>query len=282
MEKINEDEKKLNLIKCPLPKIIYMSMKGLTVFPKSKEKTTNNTTYYTKKLNPQQTGLPSLKMNTKFSFSPNKTNYTKGKQANNLNNINAKKNFKYNNTKIEAYKEFKNSDIRKNKENKNQTLKDILNSYGLNRYYEKFIQNGINDQNFNQIGFMNKKGLNDFMNILNIFPSHTTKMEQLYFHLKKQNNGYMQSQSNNNIHLNSSTKEIKNSSNSYNSQTNLNNSGSSNNLKNNKPNNNVNYVTLTFNRTNLKKVRTRVSHSQNKSKCVLSGHDAELFSVFPN
>ena len=266
MEKINEDEKKLNLIKCPLPKIIYMSMKGLTVFPKSKEKTTNNTTYYTKKLNPQQTGLPSLKMNTKFSFSPNKTNYTKGKQANNLNNINAKKSFKYNNTKIEAYKEFKNSDIRKNKENKNQTLKDILNSYGLNRYYEKFIQNGINDQNFNQIGFMNKKGLNDFMNILNIFPSHTTKMEQLYFHLKKQNNGYMQSQSNNNIHLNSSTKEIKNSSNSYNSQTNLNNSGSSNNLKNNKPNNNVNYVTLTFNRTNLKKVRTRVSHSQNKSK----------------
>ena len=113
---------------------------------------------------------------------------------------------------------------------------------------------------------MNKKGLNDFMNILNVFPSHTTKMEQLYFHLKKQNNGYMQSQSNNNIHLNSSTKEIKNSSNSYNSQTNLNNSGSSNNLKKYKPNNNVNYVTLTFNRTNLKKVRTRVSHSQNKSK----------------
>ena len=38
MQKINEDENKVNLIKCPLPKIIYMSMKGLTTFTKKPEK----------------------------------------------------------------------------------------------------------------------------------------------------------------------------------------------------------------------------------------------------
>ena len=84
MEKMIEDEKKLNLIKCPLPKIIYMSMKGMNNFTKKEEKTSNNT-YYTKKINHQNPGLPSLKMSAKISFSPSKTNYLKGKMINNLN-----------------------------------------------------------------------------------------------------------------------------------------------------------------------------------------------------
>ena len=255
MQKTNEDEKKVNLIKCPLPKIIYMTMKGLSTFPKKPEKSTNSTTYYTKKLNPYQPGLPSLKMNSKLSFSPNKTNYVKGKPVNNLNNINSKKVSNFHTTKNNNNDNSK--DINHNKENQKQSMKEILNSYGLNRYYEKFIQNGINDQNFNQIGCMSKKKLNDFINILNIFPSHTIKIEQLYLHLKKLNNDNLKTQSNINIHLNSSTKEINNS-NLNNSQININNSSANNN------NNNVNYVTLTFNRANLKNIKTRISNSQNK------------------
>ena len=102
MQKINDDENKVNLIKCPLPKIIYMSMKGLTTFTKKPEKSNNGTTYYTKKINNQQPGLPSLKMNTKFSFSPSKTNYVKGKPANNLNSINTKKLTNSRNAKIKS------------------------------------------------------------------------------------------------------------------------------------------------------------------------------------
>ena len=45
MQKINEDENKVNLIKCPLPKIIYMTMKGLTTFENHPEKSSNITTY---------------------------------------------------------------------------------------------------------------------------------------------------------------------------------------------------------------------------------------------
>ena len=267
MQKINEDENKVNLIKCPLPKIIYMSMKGLTTFTKKPEKSSNGTTYYTKKINNQQSGLPSLKINSKFSLSPSKTNYVKGNPVNNLGSIKAKKVTNSRNTKIKANEHNKDINSNHSNENKKLNMKEILNSYGLNRYYEKFIQNGINDLNFNQIGNMAKKTLNDFINILNIFPSHTIKMEQLYFNLKKMNNDSMQSQTSNNIHLNNSTKDINNS-NFNSSHINMNNSSSSNNNNNNSSNNNnnVNYVTLTFNRTNLNGLKTRVSHSQNKSK----------------
>ena len=76
MENINEDEKKVNLIKCPLPKIIYTTINGLTTFHKKSFNTSNNSnTYYSRKINNKSPGLPSLKTNTKFSSSPNKTNY---------------------------------------------------------------------------------------------------------------------------------------------------------------------------------------------------------------
>ena len=266
-----EDEKKVNLIKCPLPKIIYMSIKGLSTVPKKPEKASNSTTYYTKKLTHLKPGLPSLKMSTKFSFSPNKTNYEKDIQSKKFNNLNTKKEENVNMNKINAEESNK---INHNKNNiTKQNMKEILNSYGLNRYYDKFIQNGINEQNFNQIGFMNKKMLNDFINILNIFPSHIVKMEQLHIHLKKMNNDNIQNQFNasnnnttNNIHINNSAKDINNNSNFNNSQINANNNSSTNNNNNTHNNNNVNYVTLTFNKTNINNKKTRISHSQNKSK----------------
>ena len=104
MQKINEDENKVNLIKCPLPKIIYMTMKGLTTFENHPEKSSNITTYYTKKINHQNPGLPSLKMSTKLSFSPNITNYVRGTTINNLNNINSKKTQNFHSTKINMIK----------------------------------------------------------------------------------------------------------------------------------------------------------------------------------
>ena len=271
MKKI-EDEKKVNLIKCPLPKIIYMTMKGLTTYPKNPEKPSNISTYYTKKVNHHQRGLPSLKMSTNVSFSPNKTNYTKGIITNKLNNMNEKNSGKARPSKNNAKQ---NNEINKSKEAiKKQFMKDTLNSYGLNRYYEKFIQNGINEQNFNNIGFMNKKMFNDFINILNIFPGHTIKMEHLYLHLKKMNNDIIQSKYNTNnsqgnIHLNNSTKDINISNinfNLNNSHMNMNNSSTTNNNNNTNNSNNLNYVTLTFNRANLNNFKTRVSQSQNKSK----------------
>ena len=271
MKKKLEDEKKVNLIKCPLPKIIYMTMKGLTTYPKNSEKPSNINTYYTKKVNHQR-GLPSLKMSTKVSFSPNKTNYTKGIITNKLNNnMNEKNSGKVRPSKNNVKE---NNEINKSKGTiKKQFMKDTLNSYGLNRYYEKFIQNGINEQNFNNIGFMNKKMFNDFINILNIFPGHTIKMEQLYLHLKKMNNDIIQSKYNSNnsqsnIHLNNSTKDINISNintNLNSSHMNMNNNSTTNNSNTNS-NNNLNYVTLTFNRANLNNLKTRVSQSQNKSK----------------
>ena len=269
---MHEDEKKVNLIKCPLPKIIYMSIKGLTSFSKKPEKS-SNTTYYTKKLTHQQPGLPSLKMTSKLSFSPNKTNYTKELQSKKLNNLNVKRSLNININQINADDSNK---IDNNKVmNKKQSMKEILNSYGLNRYYEKFIQSGINENNFNQIGYMNKKMFNDFINILNIFPSHIIKMEQLHLHLKKmnseKNNFHSQLNISNNItssniRINNSAKDINNNSNLNSSHIEVNSNNSINNNNNTHNNNNVNYVTLTFNRTNLSNLKTRVSHSQNRSK----------------
>ena len=268
---MHEDEKKVNLIKCPLPKIIYMSIKGLASFSKKPEKS-SNTTYYTKKLSHQQPGLPSLKMTSKLSFSPNKTNYTKELLSKKLNNLNVKRSLNINNNQINA---DDNNKIDNNKVmNKKQSMKEILNSYGLNRYYEKLIQSGINENNFNQIGHMNKKMFNNFINILNIFPSHIIKMEQLHLHLKKMNseNNNFHSQLNisnnntiNNIHINNSAKDINNNSNLNSCHIEVNSNSSINN-NNSHNNNNVNYITLTFNRTNLSNLKTRVSHSQNRSK----------------
>ena len=259
MQKINEDENKVNLIKCPLPKIIYMTMKGLTTFENHPEKSSNITTYYTKKINHQNPGLPSLKMSTKLSFSPNITNYVRGTTINNLNNNNSKKTQNFHSTKINVNE---NNNRNNNKKNKKQSMKEILNNYGLNRYYEKLIQNGINEENFNQIGLMSKKQLNEFINILNIFPSHIIKMEQLYLYFKKYNSDNFQSKLNNSgIKINNSTKDL-NSSNMNNS--NINNNNNNNSTNNNS--NNVNYVTLTFNRGNLNNLKTRVSQSQNKNK----------------
>ena len=256
-----EDEKKLNLIKCPLPKIIYMSMKGMNNFTKKEEKTSNNT-YYTKKINHQNPGLPSLKMSAKISFSPSKTNYLKGKM---INNLNAKKSNNFHSTKININvsniisKNSNNNNNKNNNDNKKPKMKDILNSYGLDRYYDKFIQYGIDEQNFYQIGSMNKKSLNDFINILNIFPSHTIKVEQLYLYLKKMNYDNYHSQINTNkinnaktnMNFNSLAKGIKNSS-----KDNINSSS-----------NNVNYVTLTFHRNNnMNNIKSKISPNNNKLK----------------
>ena len=53
MKKENDDEKKVNLIKCPLPKIIYTAMSSLSTFQKKSGNTTSNNTYYLKKSNNQ-------------------------------------------------------------------------------------------------------------------------------------------------------------------------------------------------------------------------------------
>ena len=66
MEIINEDEKKINLIKCPLPKIIYTTLNGQIKFSKKSLNTSNNATYYSRKINNRSPGLPSLKTKNKF------------------------------------------------------------------------------------------------------------------------------------------------------------------------------------------------------------------------
>ena len=121
MEKSNEDEKKINLIKCPLPRIIYTKLNGQNKISKKSLNTSNNNKYYSRELNNRSPGLPSLKMNNKFSSSPNKTNYINIKMTINLSNNNNAKNLVNNNTKINKI----NNNI---KEIKKQNLKEILNS----------------------------------------------------------------------------------------------------------------------------------------------------------
>jgi hypothetical protein len=135
MQKSNEDDKKINLIKCPLPKIIYSTMSGLTTVSKKAENSTNSNTYYFKKINNNSPGLPSLKSNTKYSSSPNKTNFLNIKMNNNHNNNNSKAKINKN-----------------NKEIKKQSLKEVLNNYGLNKYYERIMELGINDNNIINLG----------------------------------------------------------------------------------------------------------------------------------
>ena len=229
MQKLNEDEKKINLIKCPLPKIIYSTMSGLTTSSKKSENVSNNNTYYFKKITNQSPGLPSLKTNTKFSSSPNKTNYMSIKLNNHLNN-NANNNSKNNANNNKMNK------VNNNKEIKKQTLKEILSSYGLSKYYDKIVELGLNDNNINSLGLMNKKSLNEFISNLKMFPGHIIKMEQLYQHIKQ---------------INSYNKTFSNS-----------------NIKNNNENitnNNVNYVTLSFNRNN-NNISSKIMHSQSHYK----------------
>ena len=127
MQKAKEDEKKLNLIKCPLPKIIYSTICGLPTFPKKSGITANTNTYYSKKNSNQRKGLPSLKTNIKFTSSPNKTNYTNAKISNHLNNtINNMTNMnKTNNIKMNKVNNSINNN--NNKEINSKTMKETLN-----------------------------------------------------------------------------------------------------------------------------------------------------------
>ena len=240
MEKINEDEKKINLIKCPLPKIIYTTLNGQIKFSKKSLNTSNNNTYYSRKINNRSPGLPSLKTNTKFSSSPNKTNYLNIKLNNNLNN----NLYSNNNVKNNPNINLKMNKINNNKEIKKQSLKDILNNYGLIKYYDKIVELGINDDNINNLGSMNKKTLNEFISNIKMFPGHIIKMEQLYQHLKQNNLSSKQ------LHNNSNIKSSINANNS--NETNI--------------NNGVNYVTISFNRNNNNSLTNKIMHSQSQNK----------------
>ena len=234
MEKENEEEKRINLIKCPLPKIIYSTINGLSTFSRKSLNTSNNNTYYSRKINNKSPGLPSLKSNNKFTSYSNKTNYINLKPNNNLNNSNNSKNMNEN---------IKINKINNNKEIKRQSLKELLNSYELNKYYDKIIELGINEENYNSLGLMNKKTLNEFVRNLKMFPGHIIKMEQLHHYLK-QNNCY-----NKQLH---NTIKFKNNNNQINTNENSNNC--------------VNYVTLTFNRNINNNITNKIIHSQSHNK----------------
>ena len=233
MEKINEDEKKINFIKCPLPKIIYSALNSQIKFPKKSLKThNNNNTSYSRKMNNRSPGLPSLKANTKILSSPSKTNYINIIKNNNLTVNNNSKNSIKNNKKLNT--------IHINKEIKKENLKEILNDYGLNKYYDKIVELGINDDNINDLGLMNKNSFNEFISNIDIFPGHITKMEQLYNYLKE-NNSY-----NKQLHNNSNSIVITNNN-------------------DNNANSDVNYVTISFRRNNNSLVN-KIIHSQSHNK----------------
>ena len=255
MQKAKDDEKKLNLIKCPLPKIIYSTICGLSTFPKKSGITTNSNTYYSKKNSNQRKGLPSLKNNNKFSSSPNKTNYLNPKLTNNLNNTNNNMTSmnKTNNIKMNR---VTNSNNNNNKEVNKYTMRETLNTFGLNKYYDKMVELGLNDQNYNSIGQMNKKSFNDLVSNIRMFPGHIIKMEQLYHYLKQINF------SNKPLHINSNP-IINNHSINVNSSYDNNNNNSN---SNNNFNNNVNYVTISFNRNNNNGINGKIMHSKSHNK----------------
>ena len=234
MQKGIEDEKKVNLIKCPLPKIIYTAMSSHSTFSKKSGNTTSNNTYYLKKNNIQNKDLPSLiSNNNKYPTSPNKTNYLNIKLNNNLNNSKLK------NTSIK----ISNAD---NKSTKKQGLKEVLNNYGLHKYYDRLVELGLNDQNINNLGLMTKKALNEFISNVKMFPGHIIKMEQLHEHLKQSNISH-----NNQLH------------NNYNSKP----------RTSNNDNNNVNYVTISFNRSlNNHNLNDKITHSHSYYKQKLINH----------
>ena len=234
MQKGNDDEKKVNLIKCPLPKIIYTAMSSLSTFQKKSGNTTSNNTYYLKKSNNQNRDLPSLiTNNNKYPTSPNKTNYLNIKLNNNLNNNKTK------NTTIK----ISNID---NKATRKQGLKEVLNNYGLNKYYDRLVELGLNDQNINNLGLMTKRTLNEFISNVKMFPGHIVKMEQLHEHLKQSNIS-----NNNQLHNNTNSK-LKTPGNE---------------------NNNVNYVTISFNRSiHNHNINDKIMHSHSYYKQKLINH----------
>ena len=252
MQKAKEDEKKLNLIKCPLPKIIYSTICGLPTFPKKSGITANTNTYYSKKNSNQRKGLPSLKTNNKFTSSPNKTNYTNAKISNHLNNTsnNMTNMNKTNNIKMNKVNNSINNN--NNKEINSKTMKETLTNFGLNKYYDKMVDLGLNDQNYNSIGLMNKKSFNELISNIRMFPGHIIKMEQLYHYLKQINF------SNKPLHIYSNPKINNNSINVNSSYDNSNSS--------NFNNNNVNYVTISFNRNNNNVLNGKIMHSKSHNK----------------
>ena len=78
----------------------YTAINGQSNFSKKYLNTSSNNTYYSWKINNKSQGLPSLKTNTKYSSSPNKTNHVNIKITNNVNNINNTNNMRNNNGKI--------------------------------------------------------------------------------------------------------------------------------------------------------------------------------------
>ena len=252
MQKAKEDENKLNLIKCPLPKIIYSTICGLSTFPKKSGIVASTNTYYSKKNTNQRSGLPSLKTNNKFISSPNKTNYINVKLSNNLNNT-SNNMTNMNKTNDIKMNRVNNSSNNNNKEINIKTMKETLNNFGLNKYYDKMVELGINDQNYNNIGLMNKKSFNELVTNMRMFPGHIIKMEQLYHYLKQINF------SNKPLHINSNPK-INNQS------ININSSYDNNNNSSNFNNNNVNYVTISFNRNENNGLNGKIIHSKSHNK----------------
>ena len=264
MQKVNEDENKKNLIKCPLPKIFYTTINGLDTFTKKTENTTSLNPYFSKKNSKKITGLPSLKKNIKNHSPPNKTNYSNIKINNNLNknNINIKSGIGNNINNDLKEKKITNYNT---KENKNQSLKELFNDFDLNKYYDKIVELGFNDQNVNNIGLMNKNEINLLTSNLKMFPGHIIKMEKLYHHIK--HNIFS---SNKPLHINNSNSKNNSPNTVDNNKKHNNNIITSYNENNNHNNNNnsVNYITITFNRThsNRSRLYNQINHSQSLNK----------------
>ena len=168
---MNEKNKKHNIIKCPLPKIIY-SLANCPNETKNSEINFKPKELKRKRLyNRSPNNLPSLK---------NEASPVKAMSSQNC------KHKPYIHNKIK---------LNNNKENKKQNSKEILQKLDMNTYYEKILDIGYNNQN---IGNINRKALNEIIKNIKLSEKNKKKIEKLYEHLREINKSFQDSKKNDN------------------------------------------------------------------------------------
>ena len=215
----NINKIKSNNNKFPLPKLKYVNFNNQTQI---KNKTPNNQPPINYYINYNSENYKNIQQDI---YKPKEQ-----KEENNLNyktNIkiktNEQKNINNNRNNSGKYK------LNKSSNSTQDNLNYLLKEFGLSKYIEKLKELGYNNNNYLKIGTLSRKNFNNLINLMNILPIHTPKIEKFYEYLKKLN---MSSYYNHNVNSNNITINKKTKLN-YNSIYGLN--------KGNKPNQSYNY-----------------------------------------
>ena len=199
MQLNKEEIKKFNTtIKCPLPKIIYSTLASLSSLNNQNNPNYNSNTI----TNYSVKQKPNANINTHY-IAPGVNTKTNYKKSNMLPSLMVSSKFSTSGEISAKNRKFNKNDKFHKSQNFGNKFKDLLKNFGLNKYYEKMNELGINENTYTNLGLMTRKNINELINNLNIFSGHIIKFEKMYEYLRnetlnEENNNFKSNNKNNN------------------------------------------------------------------------------------